>query len=152
MNTTNARNSDLSRNLALCGLTARDRDQGGCGPRARSSRRHRLDGRVDWPWQPRISASTSPHVFLSSHDGPSHQKRVARESAPASGRLSSSGTVFVWRCSMLNTRNPEPYRELAEECRRLAASAPSRQIKNRYLLMAQDYLWLADLKEQSRTG
>src|SRR5262249_15518052 len=45
-----------------------------------------------------------------------------------------------------------PYRGLAEECRRLAASAPSRQIKNRYLLMAQDYLWLADLKEQSRTG
>ncbi len=51
---------------------------------------------------------------------------------------------------MLNTRNQtEPYRELAEACRRLAASTPSSQIKNRYLLMAQDYSWLADLKEQA---
>ncbi len=51
---------------------------------------------------------------------------------------------------MLNTRNrAEPYRELAEECRRLATSTPSSQIKNRYLLMAQDYMWLADLKEQA---
>jgi hypothetical protein len=43
---------------------------------------------------------------------------------------------------MLDTRNrPKAYRKLAEECRRLAASAPSTQIKNRYLLMAQDYMW-----------
>jgi hypothetical protein len=50
---------------------------------------------------------------------------------------------------MLDTRNRSPYRELAEECRRLAASSPSSQIKNRYLLLAQDYGWLADLKEQA---
>jgi hypothetical protein len=53
---------------------------------------------------------------------------------------------------MLDTRNRAPYRELAEECRRLATTAPSSQVKNRYLLMAQDYLWLADLKEQARAG
>jgi hypothetical protein len=50
---------------------------------------------------------------------------------------------------MLDTRNrAKPYRKLAEECRRLATSTPSTQIKNRYLLMAQDYMGLADLKEQ----
>jgi hypothetical protein len=53
---------------------------------------------------------------------------------------------------MLDSRNRAPYRELAEECRRLATSAASSQIKNRYLLMAQDYTWLADLKEQAHTG
>jgi hypothetical protein len=53
---------------------------------------------------------------------------------------------------MLDTRNRAPYRELAEECRRLATTAPSGQVKNRYLLMAQDYLWLADLKEQAHAG
>jgi len=53
---------------------------------------------------------------------------------------------------MLDTRNRAPYRELAEECRRLATSAASSQIKNRYLLMAQDYTWLADLKEQAHAG
>jgi hypothetical protein len=53
---------------------------------------------------------------------------------------------------MLDTRNrAEPYRDLAQECRRLAASAPSSQIKKRYWRMAQDYLWLADLKEQAHT-
>jgi hypothetical protein len=52
----------------------------------------------------------------------------------------------------LDTRNRAPYRELAEECRRLATTAPSSQVKNRYLLMAQDYLWLADLKEQAHAG
>ncbi len=52
---------------------------------------------------------------------------------------------------MLNTRNrAEPYRELAEECRRLATSTPSSQIKNRYFLLAQDYSWLADQKEQAQ--
>jgi hypothetical protein len=51
---------------------------------------------------------------------------------------------------MLDTRNRAgPYRELAEECRRLATSTPSSQIKKRYLLMAQDYMRLADLKEQA---
>jgi hypothetical protein len=50
---------------------------------------------------------------------------------------------------MLETRNRSPYRELAEECRRLATSSPSSQVKNRYLLLAQDYAWLADLKEQA---
>ena len=52
---------------------------------------------------------------------------------------------------MLDTRHrPKPYSKLADECRRLATSAPSTQIKNRYLLMAQDYRRLADLKEQTR--
>ena len=47
---------------------------------------------------------------------------------------------------MLDTRNrAEPYRDLAEECHRLATSAPSSQMKNRYLLLAQDYTRLADL-------
>jgi hypothetical protein len=50
---------------------------------------------------------------------------------------------------MLDT---SPYRQFAEECRRLATSAPSSQVKNRYLLMAQDYMWLADLKEQAHAG
>jgi hypothetical protein len=51
---------------------------------------------------------------------------------------------------MLDTRSrAEPYRDLAKECRRLATSAPSSQMKNRYLRMAQDYTWLADLKEQA---
>src|SRR5258708_20577211 len=51
---------------------------------------------------------------------------------------------------MLDTRNrAEPYRDLAEECRRLATSTPSSQMQNRYLLLAQDYMWLADLKEQA---
>ena len=53
---------------------------------------------------------------------------------------------------MLDTWNRAPYRELAEECRRLATTAPSSQVKNRYLLMAQDYMWLADLKEQAHPG
>jgi hypothetical protein len=52
---------------------------------------------------------------------------------------------------MLDTQNrAEPFRDLAEECRRLAASSPSSQMKNRYLRIAQDYTWLADLKEQAR--
>jgi hypothetical protein len=51
---------------------------------------------------------------------------------------------------MLDTRDrAEPYRCLAEECRRLATSTPSSQMKNRYLVMAQDYMRLADLKEQT---
>ena len=51
---------------------------------------------------------------------------------------------------MLDTRNrAKPYRDLAEGCRRLATSSPSSQMKNRYLLLAQDYMRLADLKEQA---
>ena len=51
---------------------------------------------------------------------------------------------------MLDTRNrAEPCRDLAEECRRLATSAPSSQMKNRYLLMAQDYMRLADVEERA---
>jgi len=42
----------------------------------------------------------------------------------------------------------ERYRDLAEACRRLATNTPSSQMKNRYLLLAQDYMRLADLKEQ----
>jgi hypothetical protein len=41
------------------------------------------------------------------------------------------------------------YHDLAVECRRLATSTPSSQMKNRYLLMAQDYTRLAGLKEQA---
>jgi hypothetical protein len=43
-----------------------------------------------------------------------------------------------------------PQRDLAEECRRLAASTLSDQMKKRYLLMAKDYILLADVEEQSR--
>jgi hypothetical protein len=51
---------------------------------------------------------------------------------------------------MLDTRNrTEPYRCLAEECRRLATSTSSSQMKNRYLVIAHDYMGLADLKEQA---
>ena len=51
---------------------------------------------------------------------------------------------------MLDTRNrAKPYRDLAEACRRLATNTPSSQMKNRYLLLAQDYMRLADLKEQA---
>jgi hypothetical protein len=44
----------------------------------------------------------------------------------------------------------ERYRDLAEECRRLAATTLSSQMKNRYLLMAKDYILLADVEEQAR--
>src|SRR5258708_12182182 len=51
---------------------------------------------------------------------------------------------------MFGTRNgARPYRDLAEACRRLATSSPSSQMKNRYLLMAQDYMRLADLMERA---
>jgi hypothetical protein len=42
----------------------------------------------------------------------------------------------------------EQYRGLAEECRRLAASTLSIQMKQRYLLMAKDYTLLADIEQQ----
>jgi hypothetical protein len=42
----------------------------------------------------------------------------------------------------------EYYRDLAEECRRLATTSLSSQMKNRYSLMAKDYILLADVEEQ----
>jgi hypothetical protein len=42
------------------------------------------------------------------------------------------------------------YHDLAEECRRLAASTFSDQMKKRYLLMAKDYTLLADLETHGR--
>ena len=42
----------------------------------------------------------------------------------------------------------EHYRDLAEECRRLATTTLSNQMKNRYLRMAKDYSLLADVEEQ----
>jgi hypothetical protein len=51
---------------------------------------------------------------------------------------------------MLNTWiRAEHYREFAEECRRLAATTLSSQMRNRYLLMAKDYTLLADIEEQA---
>ena len=44
----------------------------------------------------------------------------------------------------------ERCRDLAEECRRLAASTLSDQMKKRYLLMAKDYTLLADLEKHGR--
>ena len=46
----------------------------------------------------------------------------------------------------------EHYRDLADECRRLATSTLSRQMKKRYLLMAKDYILLADVEEQAHTS
>jgi hypothetical protein len=53
---------------------------------------------------------------------------------------------------MLNAWNRPDYRDLAEECRRLAASTLSDQMRNRYLLMAKDYTLLADVEEQARAS
>jgi hypothetical protein len=49
---------------------------------------------------------------------------------------------------MLDAWNRPDYRDLAEECRRLAASTLSDQMKRRYLLMAKDYTLLADIEMQ----
>jgi hypothetical protein len=43
----------------------------------------------------------------------------------------------------------ERYRDLAEECRRLATTTLSSQMKNRYSLMAKDYILLADVEDQA---
>ena len=43
----------------------------------------------------------------------------------------------------------EHYRNLAEECRCLATSTLSSQMKKRYLLMCKDYILLADVEEQA---
>jgi hypothetical protein len=51
---------------------------------------------------------------------------------------------------MLDTLNlTERYRDLAEECRRLAIATLSSQMKNRYLLMAKNYVLLADVEDQA---
>jgi hypothetical protein len=51
---------------------------------------------------------------------------------------------------MLDTLNrAERYRDLAQECRHLAATTLSSQMKDRYLLMANDYIWLADVEDQA---
>jgi hypothetical protein len=43
----------------------------------------------------------------------------------------------------------EHYRDLAEECRRLATATLSSRLKKRYLVMARDYILLADVEEQA---
>jgi hypothetical protein len=48
---------------------------------------------------------------------------------------------------MLDAWTRSDYRDFAEECRRLAASTLSDQMKKRYLLMAKDYTLLADLEK-----
>jgi hypothetical protein len=50
---------------------------------------------------------------------------------------------------VLNTwSRAERCADLAEECRRLAETTLSTQMKRRYLLMAEDYSLLTDLEEQ----
>jgi hypothetical protein len=46
----------------------------------------------------------------------------------------------------------EHYRDLAEECRHLATSTVSSQIKDHYLLLASNYILLADIEEQELLG
>jgi hypothetical protein len=51
---------------------------------------------------------------------------------------------------MLNAWNrAEDYRDLAKECRLLAATTLSSRMKDRYLLMAKDYVLLAAVEEQA---
>jgi len=45
-------------------------------------------------------------------------------------------------------KRPEHYRDLAEKYHCLAAITLSKQMKDRYLLMAKDYVLLADIAEQ----
>jgi hypothetical protein len=53
---------------------------------------------------------------------------------------------------MLDTWNRgRHYRDLAEECLCLATNTLSSQMKKRYLLMAKDYILLADVEEQPHT-
>jgi len=42
----------------------------------------------------------------------------------------------------------ERYRKLAEECRRLAATSSSTEMRDRYLRMVKDLILLADVEEQ----
>jgi hypothetical protein len=54
---------------------------------------------------------------------------------------------------MLDTlHRAERYRDLAEECRRLATTTLSSQMKNRYSLMAKDYILLADVEDQAHAS
>jgi hypothetical protein len=54
---------------------------------------------------------------------------------------------------VLNAWNrAELYRDLAEVCRHLATTTFSSQIKNRYLLLANNYILLADIEEQELLG
>jgi hypothetical protein len=67
--------------------------------------------------------------------------------------LQISGTV-IGEGPMLNAMlnawsRAEDYRDLAKECRRLAATTLSSQMKDRYLLMAKDYILLAAVEEQA---
>jgi hypothetical protein len=51
---------------------------------------------------------------------------------------------------VLDTWNrAEHYRDLAEECRRLAIATLSSRMKKRYLVMARDYILLADVEERT---
>jgi hypothetical protein len=43
----------------------------------------------------------------------------------------------------------EHYRDLAQECRRLATGTLSSRMRKRYLVMARDYILLADVEEQA---
>ena len=57
-----------------------------------------------------------------------------------------SGAVFsLGRCPVLDAWNrAERYRDLAEECSRLAATTFSTQMRNRYRRMAENYRTLAE--------
>jgi hypothetical protein len=46
----------------------------------------------------------------------------------------------------------ELYRDLAEECCLLATTTIPNHLKSRYLLMANDYILLADIEEQEILG
>jgi len=53
------------------------------------------------------------------------------------------------RCSMSDaSKRIERYRKLAEECRRLAATSSSTEMRDRYLRTAKDLVLLADVEEQ----
>ena len=49
-------------------------------------------------------------------------------------------------------KRPEHYRDFAKKYRRLATTTLSKQMKDRYLLMAKDYALLADIAEQEILG
>jgi hypothetical protein len=44
----------------------------------------------------------------------------------------------------------QPYRDFARECCRLAENTLSSQLKNRYLVMATDYVLLAEVEERAQ--
>src|SRR5262249_34179581 len=65
-----------------------------------------------------------------------------------------SGAIFsVGRSIMTSALNrAERYRDLAEECRRLAATSLSTQMRNRYSRMAESYSTLADAEATVHRG